>query len=70
MEKSYSVLYDEYVKRHDNKPKYDFAHFIVVLARFHHHRELIRPKIRWWQEAYKSQGLRYWKNYENYGKKQ
>lgn len=45
MIKNYSKLYEEYSKRHDNKPKYNFSHFIVVVAKINHHRTLIRPQL-------------------------
>lgn len=50
MNKTYSILYDEYNKRYNNKPKYNFEYFLKVLSSIHHHRELIRPQIKWWSE--------------------
>lgn len=49
--KSYSDLYDDYTIKYNGKPKYDFIHFITVLSKIHHHRELIRPQIKWWMDT-------------------
>lgn len=48
--KTLSDLYDEYKLRHNNFPKYDFGHFIRVMAMYEHHRTIIRPRIRRWEE--------------------
>ncbi len=51
--KTLSDLYDEYVSRHNGKPKHDFSHFIKVMSMYEHHHTLIRPMIKWWQELRK-----------------
>lgn len=57
MIKTYDELYDDYKLKHNNKPKNDFEHFLIVLSKIHHHRELIRPKIIWWQRTRKELNL-------------
>ena len=51
MRNTLNDLYKEYEVRHGGNPKHDFTHFIVVMVKLEHHRELIRPKIQWWEEA-------------------
>lgn len=42
--KTLTILYEEYSKRYNGKPKHDFGHFIRVKSHLNHHRTLIRPQ--------------------------
>jgi hypothetical protein len=41
--------YEEYVRNSKKKPR-SFGNRITLMAKLRHHREIIRPKIIWWQE--------------------
>ena len=50
MRKTFTKLYKEYSQKYNNNPKHNFNHFIKVMSMIEHHRNIIRPMIKWWNE--------------------
>lgn len=44
-------MYENYKQKHNGEPKHPFGHFAYVMAKYDHHREIIRPSIQFWQEV-------------------
>lgn len=54
MRKTITNLYEEYVERHNGKPKHSFSRFIRVMSHIIHHKEEIKPQIIWWSDVNKT----------------